>query len=150
MRLKCDEHRLFEYAMIVTLQPSDTSDVCLEPHVLFCFPHEVIFLSSLINLLYLWRNLGLLLHFLMYYIYTVVVYLRYCLIWVLVLPAVLCYQLKRCIIVILSRFYGICLDFCSWSIVFIFLFPWSRWITTHVQLPVVNVPLPFVNYVVID
>jgi len=43
-RLKCDDMRLFEYAMIVTLQDGD---VGLQPRVLFCFPHEVIPFSFL-------------------------------------------------------------------------------------------------------
>jgi len=40
VRLQCSDQRLFEYAMIVTLQPGD---VGLQPHVLFCFPPEVTF-----------------------------------------------------------------------------------------------------------
>jgi len=46
VRLKCDDKRLFEYAMIVTLQ---ASDVGLQPRMLFCFPPEVISLFYVAN-----------------------------------------------------------------------------------------------------
>ena len=33
--------------MIVTLQATDATDDLLRPHVLFCFPHEVLYPSSI-------------------------------------------------------------------------------------------------------